>query len=134
MLRREYSLSNGFQDSSKLPLFLCDVIYRVKKPSLTTCVRNVQEKRYRSMQEHIRRAHPDYYIPKLPATEESFRLMIETAPVEKPKKADSGTRSSSLSDTRSFQSYANGQKHLSMSLHATTMRMLLVQCQSTITP
>ncbi|RKF74831.1 putative RfeD protein [Golovinomyces cichoracearum] len=36
------------------------------------------EKRYRSMQEHIRRAHPENYIPKLPATEESFRLMIST--------------------------------------------------------
>jgi len=43
-----------------------------------------QEKRYRSMQEHIRRAHPDYYIPKLPATEESFQLMISTPPSQKP--------------------------------------------------
>ncbi|KAK7892924.1 hypothetical protein LTR67_007161 [Exophiala xenobiotica] len=37
-----------------------------------------------SMQEHIRRAHPDYYIPKLPATEESFQLMISTPPSQKP--------------------------------------------------
>ncbi len=44
-----------------------------------------QEKRYRSMQEHIRRAHPDYYIPKLPATEESFQLMITTPPVHRPQ-------------------------------------------------
>ncbi|KAJ9199625.1 hypothetical protein DTO166G4_9213 [Paecilomyces variotii] len=36
------------------------------------------EKRYRSMQEHIRRAHPSHYIPKLPATEESFQLMVNT--------------------------------------------------------
>lgn len=36
------------------------------------------------MQEHIRRAHPDYYIPKLPATEESFQLMITTPPSAKP--------------------------------------------------
>lgn len=36
------------------------------------------------MQEHIRRAHPDYYIPKLPATEESFQLMITTAPTHRP--------------------------------------------------
>lgn len=28
------------------------------------------------MQEHIRRAHPTHYIPKLPATEESFLLMV----------------------------------------------------------
>ena len=43
-----------------------------------------QEKRYRSMQEHIRRAHPEHYIPKLPATEESFQLMINTPPSERP--------------------------------------------------
>ncbi|KAI4110916.1 MAG: hypothetical protein LQ339_000918 [Xanthoria mediterranea] len=42
------------------------------------------EKRYRSMQEHIRRAHPEHYIAKLPATEESFQLMITTPPSEKP--------------------------------------------------
>jgi len=40
------------------------------------------EKRYRSMQEHIRRAHQEHYIPKLPATEESFLLMINTPPSE----------------------------------------------------
>ncbi|KAI0392872.1 hypothetical protein F5Y17DRAFT_334043 [Xylariaceae sp. FL0594] len=32
------------------------------------------------MQEHIRRAHPEKYISKLPATEESFLLMISTPP------------------------------------------------------
>lgn len=32
------------------------------------------------MQEHIRRAHPEHYISKLPATEESFLLMINTPP------------------------------------------------------
>lgn len=32
------------------------------------------------MQEHIRRAHPEHYIAKLPATEESFLLMINTPP------------------------------------------------------
>ncbi|MBE3043689.1 hypothetical protein IMZ48_14185 [Candidatus Bathyarchaeota archaeon] len=42
-----------------------------------------QEKRYRSMQEHIRRAHPEHYISKLPATEESFLLMINTPPSER---------------------------------------------------
>lgn len=36
------------------------------------------------MQEHIRRAHPEYYIPKLPATKESFDLMINTPPHERP--------------------------------------------------
>ncbi|EMR81408.1 hypothetical protein BcDW1_9908 [Botrytis cinerea BcDW1] len=43
------------------------------------------EKRYRSMQEHIRRAHPEHYISKLPATEESFQLMINTPPSERPQ-------------------------------------------------
>ena len=37
------------------------------------------------MQEHIRRAHPEHYISKLPATEESFLLMINTPPSEKPQ-------------------------------------------------
>jgi hypothetical protein len=36
------------------------------------------------MQEHIRRAHPEHYIPKLPATEESFVLMISSPPSERP--------------------------------------------------
>jgi hypothetical protein len=36
------------------------------------------------MQEHIRRAHPEHYISKLPATEESFHLMISTAPSDRP--------------------------------------------------
>lgn len=35
------------------------------------------------MQEHIRRAHPEHYISKLPATEESFLLMINTPPSER---------------------------------------------------
>ncbi|KAL8370260.1 hypothetical protein RB595_000577 [Gaeumannomyces hyphopodioides] len=46
--------------------------------------RCIGEKRYRSMQEHIRRAHPEHYISKLPATEESFLLMINTPPSERP--------------------------------------------------
>ncbi|QUC18248.1 uncharacterized protein UV8b_02489 [Ustilaginoidea virens] len=45
--------------------------------------RCIGEKRYRSMQEHIRRAHPEHYIPKLPATEESFLLMINTPPQDR---------------------------------------------------
>lgn len=43
-----------------------------------------QEKRFRSMQEHIRRAHPEHYISKLPATEDSFLLMVNTPPSERP--------------------------------------------------
>ncbi|KAI0136440.1 hypothetical protein BJ170DRAFT_11341 [Xylariales sp. AK1849] len=45
--------------------------------------RCIGEKRYRSMQEHIRRAHPEHYISKLPATEESFLLMISTPPQDR---------------------------------------------------
>ena len=37
------------------------------------------------MQEHIRRAHPEYYIPKLPATKESFDLMVNSPPHEVPQ-------------------------------------------------
>jgi len=36
------------------------------------------------MQEHIRRAHPEHYISKLPATEESFQLMVATPPQARP--------------------------------------------------
>src|SRR2546423_13586753 len=41
------------------------------------------------MQEHIRRAHPEHYISKLPATEESFALMINTPPSERPHQPSS---------------------------------------------
>lgn len=44
------------------------------------------------MQEHIRRAHPEHYISKLPATEESFILMINTPPSER-RQADSSPAS-----------------------------------------
>lgn len=39
------------------------------------------------MQEHIRRAHPEHYISKLPATEESFLLMINTPPSDRSQQA-----------------------------------------------
>lgn len=51
----------------------------------------LQEKRYRSMQEHIRRAHPEHYISKLPATEDSFLLMINTPPQDRPQLQPSST-------------------------------------------
>lgn len=41
------------------------------------------------MQEHIRRAHPEHYISKLPATEESFHLMINTPPSDRPQQQQS---------------------------------------------
>ncbi|KAK2628071.1 hypothetical protein QTJ16_002717 [Diplocarpon rosae] len=55
------------------------------------------EKRYRSMQEHIRRAHPEHYISKLPATEESFQLMISTPPAERAPPPPPPPTSSNLS-------------------------------------
>jgi len=45
------------------------------------------------MQEHIRRAHPEHYIPKLPATEESFVMMINTTPSERPLPPSSSSSS-----------------------------------------
>ena len=54
------------------------------------------------MQEHIRRAHPEYYLPKLPATRESFELMINTPPHERPEQDPN---------------HANHHHHRSSSLH-----------------
>lgn len=52
------------------------------------------------MQEHIRRAHPEHYISKLPATEESFMLMINTPPSERPQSQhNSGTGPPGLSSS-----------------------------------
>lgn len=46
----------------------------------STCGKHFYDgKPYRSVQEHIRRAHPDNYIPKLPATKESFELIVNAA-------------------------------------------------------
>ncbi|TQB76448.1 hypothetical protein MPDQ_007856 [Monascus purpureus] len=58
-----------------------EVVCPLKNNDGSNCrKRCLGEKRYRSMQEHIRRAHPNHYIPKLPATEESFLLMVNTPP------------------------------------------------------
>ncbi|KAJ5179850.1 hypothetical protein N7492_003060 [Penicillium capsulatum] len=58
-----------------------EVVCPLKNNDGSNCrKRCLGEKRYRSMQEHIRRAHPNHYIPKLPATEESFMLMVNTPP------------------------------------------------------
>ncbi|KAJ5174032.1 uncharacterized protein N7500_001963 [Penicillium coprophilum] len=56
-----------------------EVVCPLKNNDGSNCrKRCLGEKRYRSMQEHIRRAHPNHYIPKLPATEESFLMMVNT--------------------------------------------------------
>ncbi|POR31982.1 Uncharacterized protein TPAR_07795 [Tolypocladium paradoxum] len=60
-----------------------EVVCPLRNQDRSNCrKRCIGEKRYRSMQEHIRRAHPEHYLPKLPATEESFLLMINTPPQE----------------------------------------------------
>ncbi|KAI9823611.1 MAG: hypothetical protein M1832_002392 [Thelocarpon impressellum] len=65
-----------------------EVVCPLKNQDGSSCrKRCLGEKRYRSMQEHIRRAHPEHYISKLPATEESFALMINTPPSARPKEA-----------------------------------------------
>ncbi|KAF2427673.1 hypothetical protein EJ08DRAFT_720684 [Tothia fuscella] len=62
-----------------------EVVCPLKNHDGSACrKRCLGEKRYRSMQEHIRRAHPGHYIAKLPATEESFALMVNTPPTERP--------------------------------------------------
>ncbi|KAJ5949621.1 hypothetical protein N7454_001205 [Penicillium verhagenii] len=61
-----------------------EVVCPLKNNDGSNCrKRCLGEKRYRSMQEHIRRAHPNHYIPKLPATEESFLLMVNTPPEQR---------------------------------------------------
>ncbi|KAL8672860.1 MAG: hypothetical protein Q9168_002698 [Polycauliona sp. 1 TL-2023] len=65
-----------------------EVVCPLKTAEGSNCrKRCLGEKRYRSMQEHIRRAHPEHYIAKLPATEESFQLMVNTPPSDKPPPA-----------------------------------------------
>lgn len=54
------------------------------------------------MQEHIRRAHPEHYISKLPATEESFHLMINTAPSDRPQQLQQGSGPQHLGQTKGF--------------------------------
>lgn len=72
-----YTLISYFADRS-----VPRISYATFVESLLTSL-TPQEKRYRSMQEHIRRAHPNNYIPKLPATEESFILMVTTPPEQR---------------------------------------------------
>jgi hypothetical protein len=68
---------------SAVPLFEAFALHFHRSFVITRHL-GLQEKRYRSMQEHIRRAHPEHYISKLPATEESFQLMINTPPSKRP--------------------------------------------------
>ncbi|KAK6526590.1 hypothetical protein TWF694_005172 [Orbilia ellipsospora] len=57
-----------------------EVICPLIRPDGRRCLKKCTgERRYRSMQEHIRRAHPDDYVPRLSATKDSFERMIRNA-------------------------------------------------------
>ncbi|KAF2085338.1 hypothetical protein K490DRAFT_75196 [Saccharata proteae CBS 121410] len=75
------SLTNSFSVSDSNNEVVCPLRNQDGSSCRKRCL---GEKRYRSMQEHIRRAHPEHYISKLPATEESFALMVNTPPSERP--------------------------------------------------
>ncbi|OMP85961.1 hypothetical protein BK809_0002173 [Diplodia seriata] len=75
------NLTNSFSVSDSTNEVVCPLRNQDGSSCRKRCI---GEKRYRSMQEHIRRAHPEHYISKLPATEESFALMVNTPPHERP--------------------------------------------------
>jgi hypothetical protein len=54
------------------------------------------------MQEHIRRAHPEHYISKLPATEDSFLLMINTPPSDRQHPQSPAPTAKNFPDHRSY--------------------------------
>ncbi|KAK6352016.1 hypothetical protein TWF718_005165 [Orbilia javanica] len=57
-----------------------EVICPLIRPDGRRCLKKCTgERRYRSMQEHIRRAHPDDYVPRLSATKDSFDRMVRNA-------------------------------------------------------
>lgn len=56
------------------------------------------------MQEHIRRAHPNHYIPKLPATEESFLMMVNTPLEQRVQLSPPRTRSTQATPRSVFPS------------------------------
>lgn len=72
-------------------------------------------RRFRSIQEHIRRAHPSRWIPTLPATEASFRMMVDTDGVVCPfSKADNtpcGHRSTGTRPYRAIQEHIKTFHH-----------------------
>jgi len=76
------------------------------------------------MQEHIRRAHPEHYISKLPATEESFHLMINTAPSDRPHQQQHQQQNSSSQHPGQTKGLSHGY-HLDESSNPGTPRNLL---------
>lgn len=63
------------------------------------------------MQEHIRRAHPEHYISKLPATEESFLLMINTPPSERPQQSPATAPRPPAIDHLKGSGYSHDRQH-----------------------
>ncbi|KAI5776474.1 hypothetical protein EDC01DRAFT_462795 [Geopyxis carbonaria] len=90
-----YSASSGLQQGGEVvcPLFNSDGSQCRKK-----CVGNFA---YRSICEHIRRAHPDNWIPKLPASPETFAKMVGLTP-----RLNAGSYSSSAATP--LQQHHNG--------------------------
>lgn len=76
------------------------------------------------MQEHIRRAHPEYYIPKLPATKESFDLMINTPPheVEKPAPQENVTSANTNNNGSGSNNNNNNNNNTSTPNNASSNR------------
>ncbi|KAF2857804.1 hypothetical protein K470DRAFT_260449, partial [Piedraia hortae CBS 480.64] len=95
---------------------LLETSCRLRNPDGSKCrKRCLGDKRFRSMQEHIRRAHPEYYIPRLPATEESIERMCSSTPAPPPATHSNTLAMVSMSSpnpraelmTQPFQQYAH---------------------------
>lgn len=79
---------NGLNGGTELDEVICTVPNNDGSACGKRCT---GPKRYRSVQEHIRRAHPDNYLPGLPATEASFHAMVDTEGVVCPIQAQDGS-------------------------------------------
>lgn len=83
------------------------------------------------MQEHIRRAHPEHYIPKLPATEDSFLLMVNTPPQDRRQLEGTPTATQSTSiqlhvlgrDSVCFSQRFLWPRLLKLTIHAQTFKI-----------
>lgn len=100
------NLTNGADPS--------EVICPLNAPDGSVCGKRCQgAKPYRSIQEHIRRAHPGRYLPGLPATEESFHAMVDSegivCPINKPDGSECGYRCTGSKPYRSMQDHIREQ-------------------------
>ncbi|TLD23173.1 hypothetical protein PspLS_07344 [Pyricularia sp. CBS 133598] len=106
---RTSALTSSFSVSDSS---LNEVICPLRNQDGSSCrKRCIGEKRYRSMQEHIRRAHPEHYISKLPATEESFLLMINTPPSERPQQSPATAPRQPAIDHLKGSGYSHDRQH-----------------------